>query len=38
MFNYFISISSYNKFQIYIIRINEAETNIDSVKKKIWFT
>ena len=27
-------ISSYNKFQVYIIRINEAETNIDSVLRK----
>ena len=27
-------ISSYNKFQVYVIRINEAETNIDSVLRK----
>lgn len=27
-------ISSYNKFQVYIIRINEAEANIDSVLRK----
>lgn len=26
--------STYNKFQVYIIRINEAETNIDSVLRK----
>ena len=26
--------SSYNKFQVYVIRINEAETNIDSVLRK----
>lgn len=27
-------ISSYNKFQVYLIRINEAEANIDSVLRK----
>ena len=27
-------VSCYNKFQVYIIRINEAETNIDSVLRK----
>ena len=29
-----LTASSYNKFQAYIIRINEAETNIDSVLRK----
>lgn len=29
-----VGISIYNKFQVYIIRINEAENNIDSVLRK----
>lgn len=33
-FLFIISISIYNRFQIYIIRINEAENNIDSVLRK----
>lgn len=31
---FILSISIYNKFQVYIIRINEAENNIDSVLRK----
>ena len=27
-------INTYNKFQVYIIRINEAEANIDAVLRK----